>query len=233
MLVGGQPPHVRPRRKWNRKSRRTRKGDDASYAQDDAFDLNARLCTKHFIDVQRNPVPTAWSTVRAQPTIRLDRRSTPPSPVSFCVFGVFCGSIFLVLPHNLSNSLTPANPQRSPAARSVRPRRKWNRKSRRTRKGGDASQAQDNAFDLNARLCTKHSIDVLKKSGSQRVEHRQGAANDSVRQEINRPRPYPFACSACFAVPFSLYCPHNLSNSLTPANPQRSPAARSGRPRRK
>ena len=39
----------------------------------------------------------------------LDRRLTLSSPVSICVFCVFCGSIFLVYcRHNLANSLTPA-----------------------------------------------------------------------------------------------------------------------------
>ena len=41
--------------------------------------------------------------------IRLDRRLTPTSPVSICVFCVFCGSIKLAYcQHNLSNSLTSA-----------------------------------------------------------------------------------------------------------------------------
>src|ERR1700733_6665113 len=67
-------------------------------------------CTNAFsYTFSRNPVPSAWSTVRAQPMIRLDRRLILPSPISICVFFVFCGSIFLVYcRHNLSNSLTPA-----------------------------------------------------------------------------------------------------------------------------
>jgi len=46
-------------------------------------------------NVPRNPVPSPWSTVRAQPSFRLDRRSTLSLPISICVFCVFCGSIFL------------------------------------------------------------------------------------------------------------------------------------------
>jgi hypothetical protein len=58
-----------------------------------------------FIDFLKEPVPSAWSTVRAQPMIRLDRRLTLSSPVSICVFGVFCGSISLFCSRqNLSNS---------------------------------------------------------------------------------------------------------------------------------
>jgi hypothetical protein len=50
-----------------------------------------------------------WSAVRAQPMIRLDSRLILSSPISICVFCVFCGSIFLVYcRHNLANSLAPA-----------------------------------------------------------------------------------------------------------------------------
>jgi hypothetical protein len=53
--------------------------------------------------------PTAWSTVRAQPMIRLGRTLTRSSPVSICVFCVFCGSIvFVYYRHNLSEPLRPA-----------------------------------------------------------------------------------------------------------------------------
>jgi hypothetical protein len=69
-----------------------------------------------FIDFLKNPVPRTWSTVRAQPMIRLDTRLTPSSPASICVFCAICGSTFLAYcGHNLSNSLTPAegpNPRR-------------------------------------------------------------------------------------------------------------------------
>jgi len=43
-------------------------------------------CTNAFsYTVSRNPVPSAWSTVRAHPMIRLDRRLILSSPVSICV----------------------------------------------------------------------------------------------------------------------------------------------------
>jgi hypothetical protein len=52
-------------------------------------------------------VGSLWRTVRAQPMIRLGRRLTL-SPVSICVFSVFCGSIiFVYWRHNLPNPLTP------------------------------------------------------------------------------------------------------------------------------
>jgi hypothetical protein len=51
----------------------------------------------------------------AQPMIRLDRRLTLSSPVSICVFCVFCGSILLVYwQQNLSNSLTQAESRDRP-----------------------------------------------------------------------------------------------------------------------
>jgi hypothetical protein len=52
----------------------------------------------------------------------------------------------------IANSLMPTSQAEIPCGAAVRPGGKWNRKSRKTRKDGDASQAQDDTFDLQARL---------------------------------------------------------------------------------
>src|SRR6516225_4939067 len=76
-----------------------------------------------FIDFLK--VPSAWSTVRAQPMIRLDRRLTLSAPASICVFCVLCGSIFLAYcRHNLANSLTNDWAKSHPALAAERRARK-------------------------------------------------------------------------------------------------------------
>ncbi len=99
---------VRPKGKWNRKTRRTRKGWRCG---------TARAPMRSHRPFSRNPIPSPWSTVRAQPMICLDRRLILSSPVFICVACVFCGSNFLAY------------------CRHSHSQGKWNRKTRRTRKG--------------------------------------------------------------------------------------------------
>jgi hypothetical protein len=91
------------------------KGGGALQGQDDAFDLKARLA-----EVEQQAEMQARG-IRAQPMIRLDRRLILSTPISICVFCVFCGSIFLsYCRHNLSDSLTQ-QPQEPPTSIEVDP----------------------------------------------------------------------------------------------------------------
>ena len=69
-------------------------------------------------------------------------------------------------------------------------------------------------------------IDFLKESSSQRVEHRQGAANDSFGQEVN-PVLAGIHLRVLRVLRFHFPCllQHDLSNSLTPANQAASAGA--------
>jgi hypothetical protein len=119
----------------------------------------------HFIDVLKKSGSRCVEHRQGAADDSFGEGSTPPSSVSICVFGVFCGSIWLYCGRNLADSLIPANP---PAIThgAVCPRRKWNRKSRRTRKGGDASQAQGLRHPLqrhgnNERVLISDSVDIV------------------------------------------------------------------------
>jgi hypothetical protein len=50
-----------------------------------------------FMDLLEKFASSVCSTVRAQPMMRFDSRSTPSASASVCVFCVFCGSIPLIL----------------------------------------------------------------------------------------------------------------------------------------
>jgi hypothetical protein len=62
----------------------------------------------------------------------------------------------------------------SPAARFVRPRGKWNRKSRRTRKGQWCLTGQDDAFDLKAKLAEVAQQAEMQPAASKMTESQIG-----------------------------------------------------------